>query len=643
MSNERQRLEQEALQQLNRGSTDGALKAYLHILRLDPKDRRVRQKVGEIYLRQGKGADAEKHLREVVDSLLKEGSHRAAVSVLKQLAGLRPDDPQIQSDLGECYLAGGYQSDARAALDAAVRGWTALGKPLLAAKPARRVAEATPGDVTLRLRVGELLQSGGDTAGALAAYQEVIDEFRRRGRLDEVGRVAEMALALKADDVGLWLDAAQARIASGDFKRALQALQPAFAAAPKEPRTLDLLARAFEGSGQPDRALKVLVELSRVAADRAEIKGEVEALRRAAALVPDDEDIRSRLANAEERLGRFEQKLTSLQFAQPVHEEELRVVVRAEVFARYAMVDRAESETRAALSSRGDSVALIAALAEVLVSGGRSTEALPWMERLLPRAGVDANAVIDRMALIRGMPAAASLDGELLDEDELTNDPRSAPVEPLPDDDTDAAVADGPEVEGDRLAKRGDFAGALLAWRRALAEDPLNEGVLAKIAELRNAARSTAPPPASTPLASRAPAKAFEGTFAEVEPEALDEVSPEGGIGEARALASVGQGEAALAIARGLEGLEARVVEAQARRAMNDLGKALDVLREATNDAAEDDPAYPEALFDLAGLYMATQKHRSAQRLLEELRDLAPQYRTGEVEARLRGLQLLVR
>jgi len=636
VSNERQRLEQEALQQLNRGSTDGALRAYLQILRLDPKDRRVRQKVGEIYLRQGKNADAEKHLREVVDSLLKEGSHRAAVSVLKQLAGLRPDDPQIQSVLGECYLAGGYQSDARAALDAAVRGWVSLGKPLLAAKPARRVADSAPGDVTLRLRVGELLQSGGDAAGALLAYQEVIDEFRRRGRLDEVGRVAEIALALKADDVGLLLDAAQARIAAGDCKRALQALQPAFAAAPKEARTLDLLARAFEGSGQPDRALKVLVELSRVAGDRGEIKGEVEALRRAAALVPDDEDIQSRLANAEERLGRLEQKLTGLPFAQPVHEDELRVVVRAEVLARYGLADRAESEARAALSSRADSVALIAALAEVLVSAGRSAEALPWMERLLPRAGAEADAVIDRMALIRGMPAAASLDEELLEEDDLSGALGDGPPEP-PETEELPAANGGPEAEGDRLARRGDFGGALLAWRRALADDPLNDGVLAKIAELRNAARSTTPEPPA------APARPSEGTFAEVEPESLDEVLPEGGVAEARALAAVGQGEAALEMVRALPGLEARVVEAQAHRAMSDLSGALEVLREATNDAAESDPAYPEALFDLAGLYMATQKHRSAQRLLEELRDLAPQFRTGDVEARLRGLQLLVR
>jgi thioredoxin-like negative regulator of GroEL len=90
-------------------------------------------------------------------------------------------------------------------------------------------------------------------------------------------------------------------------------------------------------------------------------------------------------------------------------------------------------------------------------------------------------------------------------------------------------------------------------------------------------------------------------------------------------------------------GLAARVVEAQARRARHDTAGALDVLREATNAASDADPAYPEALFDLAALYTATQKHRSALRLLEELKDLAPDFRTVDVDARIRGLQMLGR
>jgi len=130
-----------------------------------------------------------------------------------------------------------------------------------------------------------------------------------------------------------------------------------------------------------------------------------------------------------------------------------------------------------------------------------------------------------------------------------------------------------------------------------------------------------------------------------VEPDALDDqpAPVEGGLDKARTLVAVGQADAALALVRDLSGLGARVIEAQAWRVANDVSRALEVLREATNDAADTDEAYPEALFELAGLYTATQKHRSALRLLEELRDLSPGFRTVDVEARIRGLQMIAR
>ncbi len=634
MSNERQRLEQEALQQLNRGSVDGALRAYLSILRLDPKDRRIRQKVGEIYLRQGKNQDAERHLREVAESLLKEGSHRAAVAVLKQLAALRPDDPQLQLDLGDCYLAGAYQSDARACFEGALRGWSSLGKPLLAAKAARRIAETAPQDLTLRLRVAELLETGADVAGAGAAYAEVIEEFRRRGRTDEVARIAELALKSQPEDLGLLLDAAAGRVMQGEHKRALQALQVAFLKAPKEPRTLDLLARAFEGVGQPDRALKVLMELARVGADRNDAPAEADALRRASALAPDDAEVRGRLTAAEDRLGRLDRKLTGLRACAPDTEAALRVVVRAECFVRFGMADRAERELREALQG-GDDLSMLAALAEAIVSQARVADALPYMERIVPRAGAEASAVLDRMALLRGVDrtpdpveGAALVDDDLIEDDE---DPATEPPARGPED---------AEARGDRLQAQGDLAGALLAWREALAEDPLNDAVLAKIAAMRTAARA-APVRAAEPTF----AEPDEGTFAEVEPEALgrDDEAAGDELEHARALASVGQSSEALALVRGMQGLGARVVEAQCLRAQADVAGALEVLREATNDASDRDAAYPEALFDLAGLYTATQKHRSALRLLEELRDLAPTFRRADVDARIRGLQMLAR
>lgn len=134
-----------------------------------------------------------------------------------------------------------------------------------------------------------------------------------------------------------------------------------------------------------------------------------------------------------------------------------------------------------------------------------------------------------------------------------------------------------------------------------------------------------------------------DGTFAEVHPDMLDELEEVGDLDEARSLVAVGMFADAVALVEHAPGLEARVVYAQAIRGLGDSIRALEVLREATNEAGEDEPGYLDALFELAALYTVTGKHRSALRLLEEVKDLDGGYRTTEVDARMRGLQKLTK
>lgn len=748
---DRDQLEQEALRQLNRGSLDGALKAYQSILRIDHKDRRVRQKVGELLLRMGRPQEAERYLREVAEALVKEGQSRAALALYKQLVALRPDDADLQFELGECTLGSGYPNDARVHFDTAMRLYMGLAKPLDAARAGRRVMELVPGEPVHRLKVAELLETGGDVAGALALYASLVDEYRRRGRPDEVGRIAEMALRLKPDDLGLLLDAAAARVEAGDPKKALTFLQPAFQQGPREARTLDLLARAFEGLGQAEKALKVLGELARGAEERGDTAVETDALRRAVKLAPDDAALATRLAAAEDRERRLERRLGSLSVAQPQQEDELVAVVRAEVYARYSFGDRALAVLDAALASRSDSVPLLAALAEVHATAGRTDAAIALAERILPRAGGDADAVCERIGILaRGRGRADSAPAAPVPAPVAMPMP-TTPVAPMPvatviADPAPAVVAslsatmappanESAESRGDRLAASGDLPGAIMAYREALAADPMNDGVLAKIASMRRTAATptiaspvpvavapvpiasaavAAPPvaPAPTPVFTTesaeargdrlaafgdlpgaivayrealgadpmndgvlakiaalrrpsapvvaapptpvAPEPSYGGfaldsldtsTFAEIDPIALDEVLPVEGFvsDEVRAVLAVGMFSDALEMLEGATSLEAAVLRAQAMRGLGDATGALNHLREVRDESDEADPAYAEALFELSALNTAAGKHRTALRLLEELQDLFPDFRTAEVDVRMRGLARLVK
>ncbi len=706
---DRNQLEADALRALDRGNVDGALTAYQQILRAEPRDRRVKQKVAELLVRQGKTADAERHLRELAEGHVKEGAHRAAIALLRQVVGFRPDDPSLHMELGECLAATGNVNEARNAWDQAMRLWIGAAAPGEAVRAARRLSESAPGEVALRMRVAELLEASGDADGAVKVYLEVAADHRRRGRPDEVGRVAEMALRLRPGDLDLLRDAARARLDADDARGALLHLQGAFQQSPEDARTLDLLARAFEAAGQPEKALRVLGELVRVSERAGELEAEADAVRRSVKLAPNDAGLATRLAGLEERLARLARRFTDLAGALPQDEVELRAVVRTEVYARVGFHDRAERAITSALQERPASAALLAARAEALIAADRRADGLAVAATLARQVtGADADAVKERIQLLGGDVGAVKDAGI---QGAGGTPPATPPLASAPDVTPTAAPAvsaaapvaaapSGPalapassvetaEARGDRLAAAGDLVGAVMAYREVLAANPQDTGVLEKIAALRNArsAASTGPvavapaapvaatpvvaPPVATPapapakpagmgsFAAAGPKSAPAGTpvfraddhiYAEISPDELDDLDEsafaalEGpDLEEVRGLLAVGVHDEALELLEGADGLEAAVLRAEAHRGKGEIARALDGLKEAVAEAAERDAAYPAALFELAGLYTSTAKHRLALRTLEELRDLAPEHRAAEVEARVRGLQRLLK
>lgn len=648
---DRNKLEQEALAQINRGNVDGAIKAYTAILKLDPKDRRVRQRIGELNLKMGRTGEAEKLLREVAETLVREGQGRAAVAIYKQILTFKTEDPALHYDMGDCYATSGYPNDARQHFDTASRLYSAASKHIDAARALQRVVDLQPGEIALKLKVAEHLEAGLDIKSALAILRGVVEDYRRRGRPDEVGRIAEVALRLAPDDAALQVDCGAARLESGDLPKALAMLQGANLLRPNHPRTLALLARAHEESGELGPAVDILRELARVNATAGDVAGELDALRKAARLAPEDGLLRARLSGVERQANRLERRLTQLQLAQPQDEDELRVIVKAEVLARYGFYDRALALLRASPST----LPLIAVHAEILVQSGDVEAGIRMTDALAPKAGRERAAVFERIAVLKGLP-------EEDESDDAT--PIGAPL-PAVERPSAQAAQESPVARGDRLAAAGDVIGAIGAYRDALALEPGSEEIVARIAALRNAARASVPPPvAAAPVPP--PDAEIEDEPEDLPNVVMDEVDPDdlsdpfatadadvpaaagvpvaaGSLDEAHSLVAIGMNDEALALLAGDDRLEARVLAARALRGKGDTARALEALREAANEATESDPGYCEALYELSGLYTATGKHRSAVRLLEELADLDPAFRPKDVQARIAGLSRLLK
>jgi tetratricopeptide (TPR) repeat protein len=186
---DRNKKEQEALSALGKGDLDKAANLYAALLRHDPRDRRIRQKLSDLYLRVGRTEEAERHLRELAKLYTADGNNRATIAVYKKLLPLAPTDYGLLASIGEAFLIAGFMNEAASHFQEAIKGLEHR-DPAEAAAVCLRLITLKPADTPLRIKTAELLAAGGKKDESFEVYREIINELRRRGRVDEVGRLA---------------------------------------------------------------------------------------------------------------------------------------------------------------------------------------------------------------------------------------------------------------------------------------------------------------------------------------------------------------------------------------------------------------------------------------------------------------------
>lgn len=471
MAIDRNLLEQEALALLNRGQVEKALNRYQALLRADPRDRRIRQKVAELLLRMGRRGEGEKLLREVADGLVAEGQHRAAVALYKQLLELSPDDGELEAQLGICYATAGFPTEARRTLESAVKHLSRT-DPARAVAAARQLVRLAPGETAVVVMVAELMESAGQRAEALESWRGLATDAKRRGRTDDLVRFLEMALRAAPEDVDMLCEAAEARFSVGDPRGALAHVQKAYAVEKQSARVLGLLARALEEGGMAVKARPVWIQAARQYEADGNNVARADALTRALAIGPDDPELRAQLGEAAAAAARAQLRLDDKPWSQPRNEAEIRVVVRARTLARYGFADRALAELRQADAATRFGVAVRVALAEMLAERGDTLGALSELREVPDPSDPEGREQLrTRKVMLGDSPAEDPVD-ELIDDsglEEIQDDalePASAEAE------DDESIEDEPTVDRPAQTAAVQVAPPPNAARAGIAPDP---------------------------------------------------------------------------------------------------------------------------------------------------------------------------
>src|SRR5262245_61440899 len=251
-----------------KGAKDRALKEYEQLLKLDPRDAKLRLEVGDTHRRWGQIDEAVATYRRVAEQYTAEGFDARAVAVYKQIQALDPKGYAACEPLAELYQRMGLNSEAVAALQAAADGYARDGGKRRALDLLRRMVGLDPTNTPSRIKVADLLRQEKLLEEAAAEYEGACTELECQGETEAAGRVIERLLELAPDRVDVLARLARNLLARG---KPDQAEAPARRAAERDPQEVshhELLAEIYTARKRDDQLVETYRRIAELYRER---------------------------------------------------------------------------------------------------------------------------------------------------------------------------------------------------------------------------------------------------------------------------------------------------------------------------------------------------------------------------------------
>ena len=249
-----------------KGARAKALAEYERLVKLEPRDAKLRLEIGDTYRRWGQVDEAIETYEKVAEQYTKEGFDARAVAVYKQILNLEPDRHDAYEPLAELYERMGLTAEAIGALQTAADGHHRQGRKREALELLRKMAVIDPANTTSRVKVAELLRHEGMTDQAVAEYEQVAQELGRQGDVEAAAKLYRRVLELEPGRASAIAQFARTLLELGKTDEAESLAKRALGADEDEPAHYELLADVYRAQGRESALAEVyrpLAELYR--------------------------------------------------------------------------------------------------------------------------------------------------------------------------------------------------------------------------------------------------------------------------------------------------------------------------------------------------------------------------------------------
>ena len=273
---------------VEKGSFEKAIKEYLRVVQEDSADVRIWLKIGDLYAKIGKKAEATDTYQRVAQFYSDQGFYLKSVAVYKQILKLEPRLVDVNQRLAELYKQLGLISDAISQYEQVASFFHKDGKVKEALAAMKQIVELDPETIAARIKLAEMYSREQQPHEAIVEFTHAANQLHEQGRLDEYMKVAERLLFHSPDNKNVTRELVRLYIEKNDPRRALPKLQVLFKADPRDLDVLRLLARAFEGLEQRPKAVSVYKELARILGETGDVRAATDVFRQILSIQPED-------------------------------------------------------------------------------------------------------------------------------------------------------------------------------------------------------------------------------------------------------------------------------------------------------------------------------------------------------------------
>lgn len=239
---------------IQKGDYGKAIIELERIFKIDPKDYKLRQRLGDIYLRVGKKKEAVEQFQLVAEGYVKEGFFLKAMAVYRQILRIEPAKYEIYEKLADLYKRQGLLADAITNLRILADAYEKQKKLNEAMQTWEKIISWDPDNIIYRGKLIEFYLKQGLYSRATEKLKQTIDYLKSKGRFDDVESLINKFPGLIEEDKGFGIQIARSLYNSGKYAEALARIETFLTSNPDDLESICLKGSCHTALGQFDKA-----------------------------------------------------------------------------------------------------------------------------------------------------------------------------------------------------------------------------------------------------------------------------------------------------------------------------------------------------------------------------------------------------